>query len=191
MKTRNCLRLSIVSRISIGDNIVRIQLEKNSVLITCGEYKKRIDSFITETLDINGFRIDLIHFDNKSYIEFRTSFKKFSIDFDSYRLRGEKWIWTSIREISGFKEFVILYYYNDKTPSLIFMESFSENFEMNMSWNDHRTWLDSKLFDREYDKEKNDHIIRSVKLGFNYQYNRSGKLKKKKVIGEIKYCNCD
>lgn len=168
-----------------SDNPIKIQLLGSSLSFTHDGKTTVIDSVKTTSLFINDIGFSLYKNGVNYTVGFYINEKQVYLDVDIIGYPKKIWTWDMVivkQDSSSFNFGYNPFY--DKGPSLISRQDQSLKFGISIS----HSFKTNKYVWRIYPVFYEGHVI-NLLPDFYYEYNRKGKLKPKKCIGEIKYCS--
>jgi len=170
---------------------IKIQLIGNSLTFTHDGKMITIDSIKPTNLFINDIGFSLSKYGVNYTVSFYINEKQVYLDIDIIGVPKKIWTWDGItvkQDSSSFKLGYNSYY--DKGPNLISRQDQSLRFGLSISHSfktNKYVWRIAPVF---YEETEKAHVI-NILPDFYFEYNRRGKLKPKKCIGEIKYCDSE
>jgi hypothetical protein len=170
---------------------IKIQLIGNSISFTHTGKTIVIDSIKTTSISVDDIFFSFYKNGVNYTVAFYINEKAVYLDINIIGHPKNIWTWDLITIKQDSSSFNLGYNpFYDKGPSLISRQDQSLHFGLSISHSfktNKYVWRIAPVFYEETDKA---HVI-NILSDFYYEYNRKGKLKPKKCIGEIKYCDSE
>lgn len=179
----------------VNVDTIQIKLLANSISLKKGSSSLEITSMKELPKEIEDYGVGYYSIDNViGGLTFWSGNKYIKLEIRTY---GKTWSWAIIMKDNN-KHFVIDYNgYRDNRVEHIFIQDDSLRYGMSISmtfktlkkiW-----WLESSYVDTVRTLQNGTRVIGSIPLDpyYKYEYSKSGKLKIKRGIAELKLCDCN